>query len=138
MQSRISAHELGDSRRCHLPELSPLDLPLEAESSLHSQVDELTSKLDCVEQEKRSSLSRQRILEGDIRALRERWVGLSHLGSQAATKGGVCVYRVYLLEDQVSEAQRALERERQEQERQRAEELVRVGIVFPCVSSLAV
>lgn len=69
MQSRISAHELGDSRR-------PLDLPLGVESSLHSQVDELTSKLDCVEQEKRSSLSRQRILEVDIRALRERWAGL--------------------------------------------------------------
>lgn len=48
------------------------------------------------------------------------------------------VCRVYLLEDQVSEAQRALERERQEQERRRAEELVRVGIVFLCVSSLAV
>lgn len=39
----------------------------------------------------------------------------------------VSVPRVYWLEDQVSEGQHALERERQEQERRRAEELVRVA-----------
>ena len=76
MLRHISAYELGDGRRHHPLERLPLDAPLEMESSLHSQVDELTSRLDCVEEEKRSSLSRQRVLEGDARMLRERWVGL--------------------------------------------------------------
>ena len=44
------------------------------------------------------------------------------------------MHRMFWLEDQLSEAQCALERERQEQDRRRAEELVRPSGVCSCLA----